>query len=64
MRVYHRGVNSALALGLPLAFFAKWVSADGLQNLPAGIWAPVLGVFGTVTGVYQLTHAAVREPPT
>ncbi|HVD03717.1 MAG TPA: hypothetical protein VNF75_06235 [Candidatus Dormibacteraeota bacterium] len=50
-----------LGLGLPVAYFLKWVSPSGLKDLLTGVWTPILGIFGAVTGFYYGTHASDRE---
>jgi hypothetical protein len=55
----HRDV--ILGLGLPVAYFLKWISPSGLKDLLTGVWTPILGIFGAVTGFYYGTHASDRE---
>lgn len=46
------GLVIVLAVGLPIALFLRWINTTELRDLLTGIWTPVLGVFGTVTGFY------------
>ncbi len=48
----------ALALGYSAALLAGVVSGNDVTKLLAGVFTPILGVFGAVTGFYYGSHAS------
>lgn len=51
-----------LALGYSSALLSGAVSASNVTKLLAGIFTPILGVFGAVTGFYYGSHASDGAP--
>lgn len=50
-----------LTLGSAAAVFAGAISDVVFKDVLAGLLAPILGVFGTVTGFYYGTHASEQR---
>ena len=50
-----------LTLGSFAALATNAINADTFKTILAGLFAPILGVFGTVTGFYYGTHASDRK---